>query len=207
MSDIDPAKYVEALRILINASSSPDGPSLDEAFRLTKHLHLPQEWIVALLFGWADYAKRYKRPLGKELIAKGSVRFLRPRLLRVLGRTDSKRRCQLCGLEAQKPAMRWHKQCWAALEKETSIGWRAICRAALLKCQSKCEHCGISLYHRLSNSTGPKYDFDHIVPLCLSGEHSANNLQVLCKPCHKIKTKTDIAKLVEKRRASKGTRE
>jgi len=38
---------------------------------------------------------------------------------------------------------------------------------------------------------GAPFDYDHIKPLILGGEHRETNLQVLCKPCHAVKTKAD----------------
>lgn len=35
-------------------------------------------------------------------------------------------------------------------------------------------------------------DIDHIVPLSRGGEDVASNVQVLCRPCHKAKTRTDM---------------
>lgn len=35
-------------------------------------------------------------------------------------------------------------------------------------------------------------ELDHITPLILGGEHRETNLQLLCKPCHKAKTKLDV---------------
>lgn len=36
-------------------------------------------------------------------------------------------------------------------------------------------------------------EFDHIVPSCKGGENTAENLQLLCKKCHKEKTKQDVS--------------
>ncbi|MEU7177039.1 MULTISPECIES: HNH endonuclease [Streptomyces] len=35
-------------------------------------------------------------------------------------------------------------------------------------------------------------DVDHIVPLALGGEDVAGNVQPLCRPCHKLKTRGDF---------------
>lgn len=40
--------------------------------------------------------------------------------------------------------------------------------------------------------TASAYDCDHVIPLILGGEHRESNLQLLCKPCHKRKTKLDV---------------
>lgn len=203
MCDIDPTRYVQALRILVDASSEPSGPSFDEASLLVKHLDVPEDWLKALTNGWADYAKRYKRPWAKELVSKRTIRFLRPGMLRVYKRSDADRKCVLCGLEVQKPAICWHKQCWAALEKEAQQGWDKLCRQAIQNCNFKCESCECELRRSRRERKASKFQFDHIVPLCLEGQNSANNIQVLCIACHKIKTKKDVAELAKRRRLAK----
>lgn len=45
----------------------------------------------------------------------------------------------------------------------------------------KCSHC-------LEPTFIGDLEYDHIVPLALGGEHSWENLQPLCKSCHKRKT-------------------
>lgn len=35
--------------------------------------------------------------------------------------------------------------------------------------------------------------YDHIIALANGGEHRESNLQLLCEPCHKVKTKIDVA--------------
>lgn len=35
-------------------------------------------------------------------------------------------------------------------------------------------------------------DIDHIQPLALGGEDVPSNVQVLCRPCHKAKTRVDF---------------
>lgn len=35
--------------------------------------------------------------------------------------------------------------------------------------------------------------YDHIIALINGGEHRESNLQLLCVPCHAIKTKADVA--------------
>jgi 5-methylcytosine-specific restriction enzyme A len=43
-----------------------------------------------------------------------------------------------------------------------------------------CSHC---------KTKSDKYDVDHIIPLSWGGNYfDINNLQTLCRPCHKIKT-------------------
>jgi 5-methylcytosine-specific restriction endonuclease McrA len=47
---------------------------------------------------------------------------------------------------------------------------------------------------------GDEYDFDHIVPLALGGEHREGNLQVVSRAAHRAKTKLDVASIAKARR-------
>jgi 5-methylcytosine-specific restriction endonuclease McrA len=47
-----------------------------------------------------------------------------------------------------------------------------------------------------------KRQLDHIIPRALGGTHDRKNLQVLCKRCHKVKTKEDM-KMIRKWRRVK----
>lgn len=40
--------------------------------------------------------------------------------------------------------------------------------------------------------TPTAFEIDHIVPLILGGEHREGNMQLICKPCHKAKSKLDV---------------
>ena len=39
-----------------------------------------------------------------------------------------------------------------------------------------------------------EWTFDHVVPLSKGGAHSIDNLQILCEPCHRTKTRKDVSK-------------
>ena len=77
---------------------------------------------------------------------------------------------------------------------------RVVMDAAWLRCGGRCEACGQELGGRT-----PIYD--HIVPTTLGGPATLKNCQVLCPPCHRLKTSTEDmpriakAKRVEARRA------
>ena len=43
-------------------------------------------------------------------------------------------------------------------------------------------------------------DVDHIIPLELCGTNHPDNLQALCRPCHKIKTKADVKAIAKAKR-------
>ena len=42
------------------------------------------------------------------------------------------------------------------------------------------------------NARAKGYECDHVIPLILGGEHRESNLQLLCKPCHKAKSRLDV---------------
>jgi 5-methylcytosine-specific restriction protein A len=43
--------------------------------------------------------------------------------------------------------------------------------------------------HRMDALSG---EFDHVIPLIVGGENRESNLQFLCVPCHKAKTRLDV---------------
>ncbi|MFF4408127.1 HNH endonuclease [Streptomyces sp. NPDC001404] len=60
-------------------------------------------------------------------------------------------------------------------------------RAAVDKVgRADCATCGMTFAASL-------VDVDHITALARGGEDVAMNVQVLCRPCHKTKTRTDFA--------------
>ena len=66
-----------------------------------------------------------------------------------------------------------------------------------LKANAVCAHC---------DGDGDGWTaVDHIRPLELGGSNEDNNLQVLCIPCHKLKTKADMAVIADERRWQKMT--
>ena len=59
--------------------------------------------------------------------------------------------------------------------------------AILLKIQKgKCNHCNLNFL------PGDKIETDHIIPRAAGGENTKDNLQLLHKHCHDVKTKTDL---------------
>jgi 5-methylcytosine-specific restriction protein A len=49
--------------------------------------------------------------------------------------------------------------------------------------------------------SGKAWDIDHIVPLALGGTNAADNLQILCRPCHRSKTtQSDIPRIAKTKR-------
>jgi 5-methylcytosine-specific restriction endonuclease McrA len=59
---------------------------------------------------------------------------------------------------------------------------------AILLAHENCARCGLPCSLRES-------EIDHIRPIAIGGEHSADNVQVLCIPCHTEKNREDIASL------------
>lgn len=55
-----------------------------------------------------------------------------------------------------------------------------------------CNECG--------DNVGNSFDIDHLIPLENGGKDDESNFQLLCKPCHKLKTKADI-KIIAKVRS------
>ncbi|MEM6934116.1 MAG: HNH endonuclease signature motif containing protein [Pseudomonadota bacterium] len=73
----------------------------------------------------------------------------------------------------------------------------------LAEFDGKCAHCGV----RVGGPAG--LEWDHIVALEIGGEDEIENLQPLCRGCHKAKTRQDIAvirKAERQRQRSAGIR-
>jgi 5-methylcytosine-specific restriction endonuclease McrA len=65
---------------------------------------------------------------------------------------------------------------------------------ALARCKDKCEGCGNPLVDCAD------YHYDHLIPDALLGVNDLNNCQVLCRGCHREKTKADIARIAKAKR-------
>ncbi|MFD7591709.1 HNH endonuclease [Kitasatospora sp. NPDC059812] len=50
---------------------------------------------------------------------------------------------------------------------------------------SHCEACGLRFL-------GSAIDVDHIKPIAHGGQDVDDNVQTLCRPCHKLKTRRDF---------------
>lgn len=68
--------------------------------------------------------------------------------------------------------------------------------AAFQRCEGKCQKCGANL------KVG-EGEYDHIIPLALTGESTLANCQVLCKVCHRgagAKTADDVKNISKAKR-------
>lgn len=87
-------------------------------------------------------------------------------------------------------------ECASALQGRIYFNSNWIRRAVVNRRGAACAICGEKLSSPVKPS-GPDYplydliDIDHIVPLVEGGTDHADNLQVLCKPCHKTKSAAD----------------
>lgn len=52
--------------------------------------------------------------------------------------------------------------------------------------EDKCQKCNRPVGGKL------RAEFDHVIPLCIGGEHRETNLMLLCHECHGGKTKLDM---------------
>lgn len=71
---------------------------------------------------------------------------------------------------------------------------KIVRRNVAFRAEGKCEKCHL----RLKRGEG---HYDHIIPDALGGEPTDDNCQLLCAPCHKIKTSTkDIPAIAKTKR-------
>lgn len=88
---------------------------------------------------------------------------------------------------------------WVGKTAETPVPPRVKARIVLAQGGVCACGCGVKLAQ-----AGESIDFDHIQALTLGGENRESNLRALRKPCHKAKTREDVAqKSVEARKRAK----
>lgn len=75
---------------------------------------------------------------------------------------------------------------WVASHDDQAIPPRVKVRV-FEKSGGRCADCTLSIVGKLR----PAYD--HIQALINGGRHAESNLQLLCVPCHAVKTKADVA--------------
>jgi 5-methylcytosine-specific restriction endonuclease McrA len=71
---------------------------------------------------------------------------------------------------------------WIGKTPDSAIPARVKLRVSE-RAEGKCKKC---------EQPARPAQFDHAIPLILGGENRESNLQLLCVPCHKAKTKLDV---------------
>lgn len=79
----------------------------------------------------------------------------------------------------------------ATLRKAVTEQWR---HHLVWRQNGVCPGCDITAF---------TWEFDHVIPLELGGSHSLDNLQALCPPCHKLKTREDLGRIAKAKRQAK----
>lgn len=64
----------------------------------------------------------------------------------------------------------------------------------LLEYEGRCAECKC----KVGGAVG--LDWDHIIPLAFGGIDGIDNLQPLCRPCHKAKTALDVGRIAKSNR-------
>ena len=83
------------------------------------------------------------------------------------------------------------------ISKRLHVGQTHLIKARLIRrAKNQCQGCGYQfpLYlhpHQLARVSGA-FELDHKIPLCLGGDNSESNFQVLCLPCHDGKSKGNL---------------
>lgn len=75
---------------------------------------------------------------------------------------------------------------WIATNDDQNIPPRVKIRI-FDRANGKCQSCSQSIVG------GRRPSFDHIQALVNGGQHAESNLQLLCMPCHSLKTASDVA--------------
>ncbi len=75
---------------------------------------------------------------------------------------------------------------WIGKNDDQAVPLRVQVR--LKERQPNCAHCGLPI-----NDSFRKPEVDHIVSICNGGPNREGNLQILCKPCHRLKSQVDVA--------------
>ena len=96
--------------------------------------------------------------------------------------------CVVCGVVTRESRCSEHRlpdRRPSTARRGSSSERRKIRARALHRGRHRCAGCGVV------DKTGKSLEVDHILPLELGGDHSDVNLQVLCKPCHSVKTRAE----------------
>lgn len=59
----------------------------------------------------------------------------------------------------------------------------------------------------LCQCEGGPWEYDHVIPLALGGQDIVENLEAVCQPCHRIKTKGDVKMIAKAKRQKRAHEE
>jgi len=122
-----------------------------------------------------------------------------------------------------KPKAEWtRRRDWRCCSKECTrlwqksfihYGWGEFRIKVFRRDNFTCVECGLVSNQMMSHWTGAEFEripnmrnyvADHIIPIALGGgEFEMENIQTLCRPCNKIKTKNDAEDIARERRRLK----
>jgi 5-methylcytosine-specific restriction endonuclease McrA len=95
--------------------------------------------------------------------------------------------CRFCNLPILSPMgailtrKTWHPHCVTAYKEQAHP--QELRKAIFARDKGICADCGYA---------DPNWEADHIKPLKLGGAFTHDNVQTLCRGCHKAKSKTDV---------------
>lgn len=109
-------------------------------------------------------------------------------------------KCRACGKALTKRQRKWcgSTECKVAVWYRLYCGVRWAMRHVIVRDGCVCRMCG-ELFEKPLREGGPNYplvghlELDHIIPLIDGGTEAPENLQVLCRQCHKTKTRREAA--------------
>ena len=77
---------------------------------------------------------------------------------------------------------------------------KAVLRAALARADGRCEGLLMDGSRCPCTLQIGRFHYDHIIPAALTEHASLENCQVLCRPCHAVKTVIDVGVIARVRR-------
>lgn len=100
------------------------------------------------------------------------------------------KRCRMCNKELTGRQLKW---CGSGCNAEfgRSCGWYVRIDGYY---QNKAKHDGTLTCEKCGKTKfgWEEYDIDHVIPVALGGSHGPENLQLLCRECHRKKTASQI---------------
>ena len=126
-----------------------------------------------------------------------------PRIARIPYPFDKKGICRWCGKPIVKGSRRRYwcsKECTIAYEQACGFNVRYYALESFRESHDGKLMCAMCCAEIKEDSQAV---VDHITPLAQGGTHATSNLQVLCKPCDKKKTKVDKGNIAKEKRIRK----